>query len=97
MKWNCVVCGETVENYKPEYCCSGEQCGCRGLPIEPPLCSVKCSSKIYGNGETYKKNDYISAIEEGKMRTMKCILYGPCPYEQDGQCTSKYECEMREE
>lgn len=23
-------------------CCSGHECGCAGLPTEPPVCSEKC-------------------------------------------------------
>jgi len=23
-------------------CCSGHECGCMGLPTEPPVCSEKC-------------------------------------------------------
>ena len=23
-------------------CCSGHECGCMGLPTEPPICSEKC-------------------------------------------------------
>lgn len=45
----CYVCQKkNVYGYKPEYCCSGYMCGCYGLPIEPPLCSVKCEEKVYG-------------------------------------------------
>ncbi len=32
----CVHCGEIVEDWEPQYCCSGEVCGCYGLPIYPP-------------------------------------------------------------
>lgn len=46
--WNhCYCCGskmtdEDHKNYKPRTCCNGNECGCMGLPIDPPLC-VKCS------------------------------------------------------
>jgi hypothetical protein len=46
--WKCIICDKDVPDYKPEYCCSGKDCGCRGLPIEPPLCSKECSEKIFG-------------------------------------------------
>ena len=39
---DCVVCGEYVEDYEPEPCCSGEDCGCNGKPVEPPICSERC-------------------------------------------------------
>ncbi len=45
----CIICGINVKDYKPEYCCDGKECGCQGLPIEPPLCdNEKCQEKIYG-------------------------------------------------
>lgn len=46
----CIVCKKEVKNYKPEYCCNEKDCGCMGLPIEPPLCdSKKCQEKVYGD------------------------------------------------
>lgn len=36
MKGNCDICGAEIEI---KMCCSGMQCGCMGLPIEPPVCS----------------------------------------------------------
>lgn len=53
-EWKCIVCGEVVPDYEPEYCCYGNTygteypCGCMGLPIEPPLCSSKCTEEVYG-------------------------------------------------
>jgi hypothetical protein len=48
----CTVCGADVTDYEPEYCCTSismdSPCGCMGLPIEPPLCSVECAEKVFG-------------------------------------------------
>lgn len=44
----CFVCGNAVLDYEPQMCCDGHMCGCLGLPIEPPLCSVTCTEKLYG-------------------------------------------------
>jgi hypothetical protein len=44
----CYVCQKPVTDYEPEMCCNGECCNCRGLPIEPPLCSEECSQKVFG-------------------------------------------------
>ncbi|GIO33683.1 hypothetical protein J2TS6_48240 [Paenibacillus albilobatus] len=44
----CLVCGTDVPDYEPEYCCDGRECGCMGLPIEPPLCSSECAIKVFG-------------------------------------------------
>lgn len=49
--WKCFVCGVDVPDYEPEYCCDGRECGCMGMPIEPPLCSKSCSEKVFGLGD----------------------------------------------
>lgn len=36
----CQICGVAVLGYEPQYCCSGQECACEGLPIEPPLCEA---------------------------------------------------------
>lgn len=45
---NCFYCNaELTEQELEEYskvptCCSGRDCGCMGMPIEPPICD-KCA------------------------------------------------------
>ena len=39
IKGFCDVCGTEIE---VNMCCSGHECGCMGLPTEPPVCSEKC-------------------------------------------------------
>ena len=39
MKGSCEICGTEID---VQMCCSGKDCGCLGLPIEPPVCSIKC-------------------------------------------------------
>jgi len=34
---------------EPITCCSGQGCGCMGLPIEPPVCSIECLKVLYNN------------------------------------------------
>ena len=43
MKANCEICGEEIE---VQMCCSGSECGCMGMPVDPPVCSEECE-KIY--------------------------------------------------
>ncbi len=38
----CMSCGEEFYGEEPKMCCSGRECGCMGLPIEPVVCSNKC-------------------------------------------------------
>ncbi len=45
--WNC----SEVEIPEPVRCCSGRECGCQGLPIEPPFCSEKCTKEYYKNAD----------------------------------------------
>ena len=41
----CIICKKPVEDYKPQMCCNGTDCGCQGLPVEPCLCE-KCEPLI---------------------------------------------------
>ncbi len=36
---------EFSEDDEPEICCDGRECGCMGLPINPPICN-ECLSKF---------------------------------------------------
>jgi hypothetical protein len=42
MKGYCAICGEEIE---VQMCCSGRDCGCMGLPIDPPVCSELCEKE----------------------------------------------------
>lgn len=46
---DCYVCDGPVFGYIAVRCCSGFECGCRGMPEEPPLCSVECEEKVFGS------------------------------------------------
>ena len=41
-EYHCEACGQPLQDFKPKMCCSSFDCGCRGLPVEPPVCSEKC-------------------------------------------------------
>ena len=58
MSLKCIVCGKEID-YEPEYCCSGEMCGCQGLPIAPLVCSNECSDAFW------------KEYEEGIIRSRK--------------------------
>ena len=45
-KFYCWNCGK-VEIAEPVGCCDGRECGCQGLPIDPPFCSGKCQDEYY--------------------------------------------------
>lgn len=42
----CMVCGKEFLGEEPKMCCSGRECGCMGMPIEPVVCSDECYKKI---------------------------------------------------
>ena len=44
-EWWCEICGNKID-HPPQYCCNGFDCGCRGLPTGPPVCSEKCYDKF---------------------------------------------------
>lgn len=49
-KINCFACNkeiEVVEDYEPEWCCDGRECGCMSYPVNPIFCG-KCEEKILG-------------------------------------------------
>lgn len=43
----CMVCGDALIDYDPRWCCGGEDCGCCGFPIDPPVCSYWCESVVF--------------------------------------------------
>ena len=46
----CEECGTPMPDYVPELCCSGRDCGCKGLPIEPCICD-KCWDRLGKEGK----------------------------------------------
>ena len=45
-KFYCWQCGK-VEIPEPVGCCSGQDCGCMGFPIDPPFCSEECQKEYF--------------------------------------------------
>jgi len=43
----CLICSKPVPGYVPEYCCSGQECGCGGEPREPCVCSEECYEAVF--------------------------------------------------
>ena len=48
-EYRCEVCNKGLEDYDPEYCCDGRECGCHGQPSFPPICSELCYHTSMGN------------------------------------------------
>lgn len=43
----CLICKKPVPDFVPQYCCSGMNCGCGGLPVNPCICSDECEDALY--------------------------------------------------
>lgn len=62
--WNCLICGKPVTDYEPEMCCGGKECICRGQPMNPCVCSDKCSDALFdGIGKTYDERRIAAGIQ----------------------------------
>ena len=42
----CMVCGQEFEGEEPMMCCSGRDCGCMGMPVDPIICSEECYNNL---------------------------------------------------
>lgn len=42
----CMNCGKNFQGEEPKMCCSGRECGCMGMQIEPVVCSDECYDKL---------------------------------------------------
>lgn len=65
-KGYCDVCSTEIE---VTMCCSGHECGCMGLPTEPPICSEKCYDIFMSEEYRKEKNS-----EKKLFYTKKLIL-----------------------
>ena len=59
----CDVCGTEIE---VNMCCSGHECGCMGLPTEPPICSEKCY-------DTFMSKEY----QEERRKNQTAVFFKP--------------------
>lgn len=99
--YECSACKQTLDEPMPlEFCCSGfdsygnPDCGCGGMPIDPPWCS-DCYDRIMNKAERIDpENQNFSGRKE--------IVMDRCPYcnaecdlyvdEPDPHCKYQHEC-----
>jgi hypothetical protein len=72
---NCEVCGKRI---RIEMCCNGKDCGCMGLPVDPPVCSNVCY-KIFNKR-------YNTGLIKNKGKIQIC---GNCQYYKN-TCTEDF-------
>lgn len=66
----CYVCDKPVEEYEPKYCCSGHECGCRGLPIDPAICSDECwDAVMHKSGTTIDERMKQAGVKKWEYKT----------------------------
>lgn len=64
MIYSCLICGKPVPEYRPQYCCSGRDCGCGGAPTEPCCCSKRCEAAVYDHiGKPFEERRILAGIE----------------------------------
>lgn len=51
---SCMVCGNQFKGEEPKMCCSGLECGCMGMPIDPVVCSDECYNRIINSASDNK-------------------------------------------
>lgn len=59
---SCMVCGTKFMGPEPVICCSGRDCGCMGMPIDPIVCSKECYENLPN-----KKKDGGKEVGEHKV------------------------------
>lgn len=54
MSDECLICRKPVDDYEPEMCCGGFECGCMGQPLNPCVCSQRCCEAIFSCKGTFE-------------------------------------------
>lgn len=54
MKGYCDICSTEIEI---QICCNSYECGCQGLPVNPPVCSNDCYDKYMQKLKDQALND----------------------------------------
>lgn len=64
---SCMVCGKMFNGKEPVMCCSGRDCGCMGLPIDPIVCSDEC----YNNLPSHKPTQTHTTMTQEQERLIE--------------------------
>ncbi len=54
----CEICGTEIE---VRMCCNAFDCGCMGLPVDPPVCSSECYDALMSKHKEKEEGDNNSA------------------------------------
>lgn len=58
-KGYCDVCGIDIEI---QICCNGHECGCMGLPIDPPVCSEECYNTYFSEERIKERRNAVNSF-----------------------------------
>lgn len=73
---------KTFRGPAPQMCCSGRDCGCMGMLIEPVICSRRCWKK-FDRDRKKAEQEYYEKMEEQRY------------YEEQAAYEEQYQREMR--
>lgn len=82
----CARCNE-VDIPEPEFCCNGRECGCMGLPIDPPYCDKCYAEAMEEANKKYAEPGVIHGVkyatlhdEKGEpLADIEVVLHDPEP------------------
>jgi hypothetical protein len=60
MSEHCLICNKIVPGFENKFCCNGFECECRGMPINPCICSEKCWNALMSH-------DVIGSYEDRRI------------------------------
>lgn len=69
---NCMYCNVQFKGSKPKMCCSGVDCGCMGMPIDPVVCSKGCYDMLTNNALTALQQE--NARLAGEVERLKGLV-----------------------
>lgn len=87
----CLICGKPVPEYVPKYCCSGIDCGCQGLPLDPCVCSLRCADALFkGIGKPFEQRRVESGIPKWSAAPRQFWILKVTPFELRAYSQRKY-------
>lgn len=72
-KSHCEVCETEIE---VRMCCNQPDCGCMGMPIDPPVCSSECYDKLMEQHRP--KSDNFTITKTKKHERSENTFNGRC-------------------
>ena len=56
-EYYCLECSAVLhDDYEPQMCCGGRECGCMGMPTNPPFCHDRPCYERYSQSNVLKSS-----------------------------------------